>query len=105
MRKAIRAGNVAIRARLQQGEGFHEAGRPIPGASADTVVREPVDVVEDAVWSAQGDTGTGYGIAVFDVDAGERWQNDNHDELLSRAPCGPRPEIAGRLAPDYCRLG
>ena len=35
-------------------------------------VRLPADALEDAIWSARRDTGTGYGIAVFDVDPGER---------------------------------
>ena len=30
------------------------------------------DALEDAIWSAQRDTSTGYGIAVFDVDPGIR---------------------------------
>ena len=33
-------------------------------------MRTPADAVEDAIWSAQRDTSTGYGIAVFDVDPG-----------------------------------
>jgi hypothetical protein len=41
--------------------------RPIPGAIAGTFVRPPADATEEAIWSARRDTGTGYGIAVFDL--------------------------------------
>ncbi|MFP3615646.1 serine/threonine protein phosphatase, partial [Paraburkholderia sp. SIMBA_050] len=34
-------------------------------------VRKPADALEDAIWSARRDTGTGYGIAVFDHDPGK----------------------------------
>jgi hypothetical protein len=43
--------------------------RPIPSSTTPgAFVRLPADAVEDAIWSAQRDTGTGYGIAVFDLD-------------------------------------
>ncbi|MDE3010368.1 MAG: metallophosphoesterase family protein [Pseudomonadota bacterium] len=45
--------------------------RPVPGAAPGTFVRRGADAVEDALWSAQRDTKTGYGIAVFDYDPGE----------------------------------
>jgi hypothetical protein len=58
-----------------QAQVFTRPNRPIPntaaGATAGTFVRATADAVEDAIWSAQRDTGTGYGIAVFDVDPGE----------------------------------
>jgi hypothetical protein len=54
-----------------QAKIFTKPNRPIPGATAGTFVRLPADAVEDAVWSAQRDTGTGYGIAVFDLDPGD----------------------------------
>jgi hypothetical protein len=44
----------------------------VPGTTAGAFVRPVADAVEDAIWSAQRDTGTGYGIAVFDVEPGER---------------------------------
>jgi hypothetical protein len=53
---------------LPQAKIFTKSNRPVPGATAGTFVRNPADAVEDAVWSAQRDTGTGYGIAVFDLD-------------------------------------
>ena len=33
-----------------------------------TFTRNPAAAVEDAIWSAQRDTSTGYGIAVFDYE-------------------------------------
>lgn len=54
-----------------QAKIFTKPNRPMPGKTAGTFVRASADAVEDAVWSAQRDTGTGYGIAVFDVDPGE----------------------------------
>src|SRR5262249_18931248 len=50
---------------------FTKANRPVPGATAGVYVRNGADALEDAIWSAKRDTGTGYGIAVFDIDPGE----------------------------------
>jgi Calcineurin-like phosphoesterase/Purple acid Phosphatase, N-terminal domain len=55
---------------LPQAKVFTKANRPVPGTAAGTFVRHAADALEDAVWSAQRDTGTGYGIAVFDLDPG-----------------------------------
>ncbi|TXC79242.1 purple acid phosphatase family protein [Paraburkholderia azotifigens] len=55
-----------------QAKVFTKPNRPIPGTAAGTFTRAGADALEDAIWSAQRDTGTGYGIAVFDVDPGER---------------------------------
>jgi Purple acid Phosphatase, N-terminal domain/Calcineurin-like phosphoesterase len=55
---------------LPQAKVFTKPNRPIAGAAAGAFVRTPADAVEDAIWSAQRDTGTGYGIAVFDLDPG-----------------------------------
>jgi hypothetical protein len=55
-----------------QAKVFTKPNRPVPGATAGTFVRHAADAVEDAIWSARRDTtGTGYGIAVFDLDPGE----------------------------------
>ncbi|MCC8392661.1 metallophosphoesterase family protein [Paraburkholderia sp. MMS20-SJTR3] len=57
---------------LPQARIFTKPNRPIPSTTAaGTFVRASADAVEDAIWSAQRDTGTGYGIAVFDYDPGE----------------------------------
>jgi hypothetical protein len=55
-----------------QAKVFTKANRPIPSTTTTgAFVRLPADALEDAIWSAQRDTGTGYGIAVFDVDPGQ----------------------------------
>ncbi|QGZ63570.1 purple acid phosphatase family protein [Paraburkholderia acidisoli] len=53
-----------------QAQIFTKPNRPVAGTTAGTFVRPTADALEDAIWSAQRDTGTGYGIAVFDVDPG-----------------------------------
>jgi len=55
---------------LPQARIFTRPNRPAPGTTAGTFARASADAVEDAIWSAQRDTGTGYGIAVFDHDPG-----------------------------------
>jgi hypothetical protein len=55
---------------LPQAKIFTKPNRPIPGANPGTFTRAPADANEDAIWSAQRDTGTGYGLAVFDLDPG-----------------------------------
>ncbi len=57
---------------LPQAKVFTRPNRPVPGAVAGTYARHAADALEDAIWSARRDTtGTGYGIAVFDLDPGE----------------------------------
>jgi hypothetical protein len=46
--------------------------RPLPGKIPGTFAKAGADALEDAVWSARRDTGTGYGIGVFDLDPGTR---------------------------------
>lgn len=55
---------------LPQARIFTKPNRPVPGQAANTFVRPGPDAVEDAIWSAKRDTGTGYGIGVFDLDPG-----------------------------------
>ncbi len=55
---------------LPQARVFTKPNRPVPGSTAGAFVRAGADALEDAIWSAQRDTGTGYGIAVFDLDPG-----------------------------------
>ncbi|WDD95208.1 metallophosphoesterase family protein [Burkholderia sp. FERM BP-3421] len=57
---------------LPQARVFTKPNRPVPGSAPNTFVRAGADAVEDAIWSARRDTGTGYGIAVFDYEPGER---------------------------------
>ncbi|WP_435529879.1 metallophosphoesterase, partial [Paraburkholderia caribensis] len=53
-----------------QAKVFTKPNRPMPGTTAGTFTRASADALEDAIWSAQRDTGTGYGIAVFDYEPG-----------------------------------
>ena len=54
-----------------QAKVFTKPNRPIPGTTPGSFIRPPADALEDAIWSAQRDTGTGYGIAVFDHEPGQ----------------------------------
>ncbi|MBV8260489.1 MAG: metallophosphoesterase family protein [Paraburkholderia sp.] len=58
-----------------QAQVFTKPNHPVAGATPGTYARPTADALEDAIWSAQRDTGTGYGIAVFDVDPGARGGN------------------------------
>jgi hypothetical protein len=60
-------GNGAARAHV-----FTKPNRPVPGSAPGTFIRHVADAHEDAPYSAKGDTSTGYGVTVFDVDPGER---------------------------------
>jgi hypothetical protein len=56
---------------LPQAKVHTRRNQPIPDAKPNTFQRLQADAVEDAIWSAKRDTGTGYGVAVFDLDPGE----------------------------------
>jgi hypothetical protein len=55
-----------------QAKVITKAHRPIPAKAPGTFAKAGADALEDAVWSARRDTGTGYGIGVFDLDPGTR---------------------------------
>jgi hypothetical protein len=55
---------------LPQAKVITRANRPVPGPFPGTFIRHGADALEDAIWSARRDTGTGYGLAVFDLDPG-----------------------------------
>jgi hypothetical protein len=57
---------------LPQAKVITRANRPVAGATPGTFMRRAADALEDAIWSARRDTGTGYGIGVFDLDPGIR---------------------------------
>jgi hypothetical protein len=56
---------------LPQAKVFTKRNAAVPGTAPNTFVRPGADALEDAIWSARRDTGTGYGIAVFDYDPGK----------------------------------
>ncbi len=55
---------------LTQAKVFTVPNRPALTGTPGVYARAAADAREDAVWSAQRDTQSGYGIAVFDVDPG-----------------------------------
>lgn len=56
---------------MPQAKLFTKPNRPVPSpTTTGAFTRAAADAVEDAIWSAQRDTRTGYGIAVFDLDPG-----------------------------------
>ncbi len=79
---------------------------PIP-TSTPTCSRGPAaDAREDATWSAKRDPSTGYGVAVFDVDPGDR--HDDHTSITVRYfhapgadPVNPTTGEPGAPTPDY----
>ena len=79
-----------------QAKVFTKPNRPVPGATAGTFVRRPADAVEDAIWSAQRDTSTGYGIAVFDLDPGEEGRKTSITISYYHAPGADKTPT-----PDY----
>lgn len=61
--------------------------------------------MEDATWSAKRDPSTGYGIAVFDVDPGERGGMTSikvtHYHALGADPVNPTTGAKGVPNPNY----
>ncbi|HEX3395616.1 MAG TPA: metallophosphoesterase family protein [Steroidobacteraceae bacterium] len=53
-----------------QAKVITKANRPFAAKAPGTFTKAGADALEDAVWSARRDTGTGYGIGVFDLDPG-----------------------------------
>jgi hypothetical protein len=51
-----------------QAKVFTKRNEWVAGTTPGTFTRNPADAVEDAIWSAQRDTSTGYGIGVFDYE-------------------------------------
>ena len=84
---------------------FTKANRPVPGSTAGTFVRAGADAREDATWSAKQDPGTGYGIAVFDVDpgapGGETAITVTYHHAAGADPVNPSTGAHGAPSPDY----
>jgi hypothetical protein len=57
---------------LPQAKVHTKRNPPIPDLEPNTFKRLPAAALEDAIWSAKRDTGTGYGVAVLDLDPGEQ---------------------------------
>jgi len=80
---------------LPQAKVFTKPNRPVAGTTAGTFTRAAADAREDAIWSAMRDTGTGYGIAVFDYDPG------NHGETTITISYYHAPGADKAPNPDY----
>ncbi len=89
----------------RQAKVFTKPNRPVPSATPGVYERPAADAVEDAPWSAQRDTSTGYGIAVFDVDPGEPGSHTSikvtQYHALGADPVNPTTGAAGAPTPDY----
>jgi hypothetical protein len=90
---------------LRQAKVFTTANRPHPTTTAGVFTRSAADAVEDATWSAKRDPSTGYGIAVFDVDPGERGGMTSikvtQYHALGADPVNPTTGAKGVPNPNY----
>src|SRR5258708_8689303 len=90
---------------LRQAKVFTTANRPQPTTTAGVFTRSAADAVEDATWSAKRDPSTGYGIAVFDVDPGERGGMTSikvtQYHALGADPVNPTTGAKGVPNPNY----
>ena len=89
-----------------QARVFIAPNRPIPSATPGTYLRVGAQATEDAIWSAQRDTSTGYGIAVFDVDPGGRGDGQTSITVtqyhaLGADPVNPTTGAKGAPTNDY----
>jgi hypothetical protein len=90
----------------RQPKVFTRPGRPVPTAAPGVYTRAAADAVEDATWSARRDTSTGYGIAVFDVDAGSGAGEQpsirvTYYHAVGADPVNPGTGATGAPTPDY----
>ncbi len=89
-----------------QARVFIQPNRPIPSATPGVYARVGAQATEDAIWSAKRDTATGYGIAVFDVDPGNRSDGQTSITVtqyhaLGADPVNPNTGAKGAPTPDY----
>jgi hypothetical protein len=85
----------------RQAKVFTRAGRPSLTSVPGVYTRAAADAVEDAIWSARRDTSTGYGIAVFDVDAGQASITVTQYHAVGADPVNPVTGEKGAPTPDY----
>jgi hypothetical protein len=90
---------------LPQAKVLTRANRPVQSSTPGEYERPAADAVEDATWSARRDTSTGYGIAVFDVDPGERGGMTSirvtQYHALGADPVNPTTGEPGAPTPNY----
>ena len=91
----------------RQAKVFTRADLPVLTSTPDVYARTAADAAEDAVWSARRDTSTGYGIAVFDVEAagsaggGQASITVTHYHAVGADPVNPATGVKGAPTPDY----
>jgi hypothetical protein len=91
---------------LRRAKVFTQPNRPVPGTTPGTFTRAGSDAVEDAVWSANRDPSTGYGIGVFDVDPGGHHDDETtitvtYHHATGADPVNPNTGAAGSPDPTY----
>jgi hypothetical protein len=91
---------------VPQARVFTQANRPVPSATPGVYARAGADATEDATWSAKRDTTTGYGIAVFDVDPGSRFDGQTsitvtHYHAVGADPVNPNTGAKGAPTDNY----
>jgi hypothetical protein len=89
-----------------QARVFTKPNRPVLSSTPGVYGRPGTDAVEDATWSAKRDTATGYGIAVFDVDPGPRFDGQTsitvtHYHALGADPINPNTGATGAPTDNY----
>jgi hypothetical protein len=90
-----------------QARVFTKPNRPVESTTTPGVYGRPgTDAVEDAVWSANRDTATGYGISVFDVDPGSPFDGQTsitvtHYHAVGADPINPTTGATGAPTDDY----
>jgi hypothetical protein len=85
---------------------FTRANRPALTDTPGVYSRADADATEDAIWSARGDTATGYGIAVFDVSPGDGPGGQTSIAVtqyhaLGADPVNPATGAKGAPTPEY----
>ncbi len=89
-----------------QAKVFTRANHPVLTSTPGVYARPGADAVEDAIWSAERDPTTGYGIAVFDVDPGtapgaQTTITVSYFHAPNADPTNPNTGTAGSPNPDY----
>lgn len=93
---------------VRQAKVFTRRNAPLQNASGAWSKPGP-DAVEDAVWSAQTDPETGYGLAVFDLDPGTAAGGQtsitvSYYHATGADPKNPNTGATGTPNPDYTLL-
>ena len=92
----------------RQAKVFTKANRPMPSGTNGAYTRAGADALEDAIWSANRDPDTGYGIAVFDLEPGTPGGNTyitvSYFHATGADPTNPNTGAHGAPNPNYTLL-